>query len=252
MSYMKYVTACVSAGFLWMFYEAGRTSVKEEELILPQLPEPFTGKSIFFITDIHRRRIPDCLIRRVQEAEIVIVGGDLFEKGVPLQRVRNNIRRLKRIGPVLFVWGNNDVEENPEDLLQLLKEENVRVLENSIYSWQSGGSILQIAGAGDRSLTVDRSFLRAQKTSDPLLLILHDPRDLYHLKDSGRIDAAFAGHTHGGQIRIGRLSPGEPGGWKNRFGFPLLISNGFGTTKLPLRLGAEVQTHLIRLKREEL
>ncbi|SFP40447.1 metallophosphoesterase [Salibacterium halotolerans] len=248
MTLIKYMTACVSAVVLWMFFKAGRTNVVQEELTVPSLPDPFEGKSIFFISDIHRRRIPVSLIRKVRGADLVIIGGDLLEKGVPYPRIRLNIRRLKQIGPVLFVWGNNDIEKNTGQLQRLFEEEGVVVLENSIYSWDAGGRVVPIAGAGSNTLSVDRFMLQSIPKTGPLLFVLHDPADLQYIEGRNRIDAALSGHTHGGQIRIGKLSPGEPGGWKDRYGFPLLISNGFGTTKLPLRLGAPVETHLIKLR----
>ncbi|MFD2704409.1 metallophosphoesterase [Salibacterium lacus] len=248
MTFIKYVTACAGACLLWMLFNAGRTNVVQEELVVPSLPAPFAGKRVFFISDIHRRSVPESLTRKAQQADLVIIGGDLLEKGVPYSRIRRNLRRLKQIGPVLFVWGNNDIEKNTGHLLQLFEEEGVTVLENSTYTWQIGGSVVRVAGAGDRRLSVDPLLLQHTADTEPLFLAIHDPAAIWHIKDRSRIDAALSGHTHGGQIRIGNLSPGEPAGWKYRFGFPLLISSGFGTTKLPMRLGAPVETHLIKLK----
>ncbi|SFL98513.1 metallophosphoesterase [Salibacterium qingdaonense] len=248
MAFIKYVTACAGAGLLWMLFNAGRTNIVQEELVVPSLPAAFTGKRIFFISDIHRRCVPESLVKEVQQADLVIIGGDLLEKGVPFSRIRRNLRRLKQIGPVLFVWGNNDIEKNMDQLLQLFKEEGIKALENSTYVWKIGASIIHVAGAGDKTLSVDPLLLQNIPETETVLLVLHDPAAMWHIKGRGRIDAALSGHTHGGQIRIGNLSLGEPGGWKYRFGFPFLISNGFGTTKLPMRLGARVETHLIKLK----
>jgi predicted MPP superfamily phosphohydrolase len=43
----------------------------------------------------------------------------------------------------------------------------------------------------------------------------------------------------------------ELGGLKEKRKIPLFVSNGYGTTSLPLRLQARAQTHYITLKRKE-
>ena len=94
----------------------------------PKLAKPL---SLFFISDIHRRKISIKLIDFVRnQADFVIIGGDLIEGGVPLNRVTANIEKLKEIGPVYFVWGNNDYEQNEQELLQMLERQNVTILNN--------------------------------------------------------------------------------------------------------------------------
>ena len=56
---------------------------------------------MFFISDIHRRKIDDKLLAKIQSAheiDVVIIGGDLAEKGVPLTRIAKNIRKLAQLG----------------------------------------------------------------------------------------------------------------------------------------------------------
>ena len=62
---------------------------------------------------------------------MVIIGGDLLEKGVPLDNVEKNIRQLKRLGPVFFVWGNNDYEVDILRFDALLLNLGVNTLANS-------------------------------------------------------------------------------------------------------------------------
>ena len=62
------------------------------------------------------------------KADIVIIGGDLAEKGVPLSQISLNIQKLREIAPVYFVWGNNDYEIEYHELDALLIENNVKVL----------------------------------------------------------------------------------------------------------------------------
>ena len=62
----------------------------------------------------------------------MIIGGDLLEGGVPLLRARQNIQKLKTLGPVYFVWGNNDYEVSQVQLKQMLKDEGVITLKTSM------------------------------------------------------------------------------------------------------------------------
>ena len=65
---------------------------------------------IFFISDIHRRKVSEKSYEQIQgKVDIVIIGGDLTERE-SLERVKDNIIELKKLGPVFFVWGNNDYE----------------------------------------------------------------------------------------------------------------------------------------------
>lgn len=231
-----------------MFMEAKRNYIKEEYLYIYDLPTPFDEKGIFFISDIHFRRVSRRLVHKAKsKADIVIIGGDLLEKNVPINRVRTNIRRLQEIGPVIFVWGNNDIEEQ-EQLGRLLEEEGVICLENDIYQWGIGRHKLQIAGLMDRYQKLAEWRLY-EKTQQPIpVLVVHDPEVISKLNDPTTFDTALTGHTHGGQIRFGRFGIRERGGWKQRRGINVLISNGYGTTSLPLRFGAPAETHLLTLK----
>ncbi|WP_185819718.1 metallophosphoesterase [Salibacterium salarium] len=231
-------------------YRSKKNVVKAETLYVPHLPESFLGRSVFFISDIHHRRIPPRLLKGINNVDFVLIGGDLMEKGVPFQRVLHNIRQLKKIGPVVFVWGNNDGEVSAERLRTLLHEEGVTLLENESIFWERGDTRIEIAGVGNKDQAVDDSFLHADNRSDMTILVTHDPAVVHKLSNLKTICAALTGHTHGGQIRFGPVGLREKGGWKVRSGIPLLISNGYGTTKVPLRWGAPSETHLITLKRK--
>ena len=55
-------------------------------------PKSFGKINLFFISDIHRRMISEKIIEQVQgKVDVVIIGGDLTERGVPFERVKENI-----------------------------------------------------------------------------------------------------------------------------------------------------------------
>ncbi|MFP3813646.1 serine/threonine protein phosphatase, partial [Bacillus sp. SIMBA_005] len=60
-----------------------------------------------------------------------------------------------------------------------------------------------------------------------------------------RADLMIGGHLHGGQIRVGPYGVHPQGSYRQREGVMTLVSNGYGTTLLPLRLGAKPECHII-------
>jgi uncharacterized protein len=233
-----------------MWKNAFRNHVNKHSFGLSHFPKERESLTIFFISDIHRRVIHSLMIKQAKEAEVVIIGGDLTERGVPLTRTRHNLRLLKKIGPVFFVWGNNDYEVGEQHLKQLLEEEGVMILDQDIYTYQSFTST-NIRLIGVNYFRTSRNQLeplfQQLNPQDVNILISHHPRVIRQLKKADHIDLVLSGHTHGGQIRVFGLGYFEKGGVQTGPITTILTSNGYGTTGVPLRLGAPAEAHLIRL-----
>lgn len=244
----------IGIGFIaFMYREANADRVILNHLSFEEFPASFGEVKIFFISDIHKRVVSDQIIEEVRllKPNITIIGGDLVEKGVPLQRVKENLTKLKTLGPVYFVWGNNDYEVNFRELDTIFLDFGVKVLDNTAVSFESeAGDEFILLGVDDMSKNRDRldlALLDAGQTGFKVL-VSHSPQIISKIKKEHQISLVLSGHTHGGQIHILGYSPYEKGGIKKRKETTLLISNGYGTTALPLRLGAKAETHLISLK----
>src|SRR5690625_2908623 len=89
------------------------------------LPAAFNYFCVFFISDIHRRHVNESTLKSIKgDINVIIIGEDITEKGVPLERTKENLEKLKKWNlPIYFVWGNNDYEEDPEALNHLLVRE---------------------------------------------------------------------------------------------------------------------------------
>ncbi|MCA1054671.1 metallophosphoesterase family protein [Rossellomorea aquimaris] len=235
---------------LFMYLEAHRNEVKTHTFSFPHFPstKPLT---IFFISDIHKRKIHNEIIERAQKADIVVIGGDLTEKTVPMSRVEENIEKLTGIGSVYFIWGNNDYEVNTEELKGLLLKMGVKEIVNDSVPYDFEGGRINLVGVDDASTqrAVLPHALRKIDSSSFNILLSHDPRLVKLVKSEDGIDLMLSGHTHGGQIRILGWGLYKKGRVEKRPETTLLVSNGYGTTALPLRLGAPPETHLITIKR---
>ncbi|MFC0188429.1 metallophosphoesterase [Fictibacillus aquaticus] len=236
----------------WMLFEAHSTRVINGNCEIKDLPEAFSGKKIFFISDIHRRKISRALDHALKQADWIVIGGDLLERGVPRERIEENLRYLKRYGPLFFVYGNNDYDMPKNDLLKLLEQEDAEVLDNSSVKIQEGDSELFFAGIDDCAAGTPDSRKALKEAEGCTVLIVHNPDYAYQLKEEqiSGLSLILSGHTHGGQIRLGPFGIRQKGGWYSLKGVPLLISNGYGATHIPLRLCAPAQTHLITLTRK--
>lgn len=237
---------------LYMLREAFLNDVVRHEFLFQDFPETFGRMTIFFISDIHKRTISDKVIQTaIGKADFVVVGGDLTERDVPLQKVKANLRKLRQIGPVYFVWGNNDYEANLHQLHTVFQETDINVLDNSAVSLHSNqGEKIFLLGVDDVTLGRDRLELALDRTETNhfKILVSHSPDIIKKVGPKQNIRLILSGHTHGGQIRLFGFSPGEKGGIKRVQQTVLFISNGYGTTAIPLRLGAPAQCHLITVR----
>ncbi|WHX39140.1 metallophosphoesterase family protein [Mesobacillus sp. AQ2] len=239
---------------LYMYRQAFEDRVLKQEIRLKDFPASFGTVRIFFISDIHKRIISDSIINEVKgKPDLVIIGGDLAEKGVSLERISANLEKLKTVGPVFFVWGNNDYEFNSHELDSLLYHSGVKVLDNTAVKFESeAGDILYLLGIDDFGLGKSRLDLAVRDAEEEgfRILVSHNPAIANSLKSEDEISLLLSGHTHGGQIRIFGFGPYELGGIKKKNGTTVLTSNGYGTTGVPFRLGAKAETHLITLAPE--
>ncbi|WP_329602756.1 metallophosphoesterase [Terrilactibacillus tamarindi] len=240
---------------LYMYIEAHLNRIILHHIALRGLDEVFEGFRIFFISDIHRRSISPKLIDKLKElpkVDYVVIGGDITERGVPFKRVETNLRVLSQIAPLIFIWGNHDYTVNKNRLIKTLKHYHVQVLENNCMVITRGGRTLNLAGVDDLTYEKDDLNKTLQGKADaPVILFSHNPNIKYRItKDTG-IQLVVSGHTHGGQIRLFGISLKEVGGVKRRSFGKLIISNGYGTTRLPLRFSAKPDTLYLILNRAE-
>ncbi|WP_096200971.1 metallophosphoesterase [Bacillus sp. FJAT-45350] len=236
---------------IYMFVEAHRNRVNMFELFPDAFPKSFDGMKVFFISDIHFRRINEKILEKIRgKADIIVIGGDLLEKKVPFDRVKKNIEVLRSIAPTYFVWGNNDYEGDFRSLDALLLEKNVTILDNKAISLEMENEKIYLLGVDDVGHKRDRLdyALSDCDHSSFRLLVSHNPEIIDKITEDDGIGLLLSGHTHGGQIRFWGFGLGEVGSLKKHGNFLHLNSNGYGTTRVPFRLGAPSETHLLTLR----
>lgn len=240
---------------IYMVYLTFSDTITYEVFEFEQLPETFSNFTIFFIADIHRRKVNIKTLLKVKERiDLVMIGGDLVERGVPLKRMQENIRLLKHWKvPIFFVWGNNDYEVDIEEMTEILHEEKVIVLKDSYVKMKREIDEINIIG-----LDYDENFKKFPNVNwnnideSFTLLLTHHPVSFYELDEQmkQKVDLVLAGHTHGGQIRFFTFGLYPKGGIYYDANIPIFITEGYGYTLLPFRFQTNAQCHVIKLQKK--
>ncbi|WP_211654367.1 metallophosphoesterase [Planococcus alpniumensis] len=245
---MKWILRIGFAGLAlmaWMF-RAAHSEKKEAAVVQLSGTAQFSPFKLLFISDVHRRKL-----RRDSfddHVDLVVIGGDFVERGVPERRIRENLRVLSELAPVYYVFGNNDREIGEERLRALLEEQGAVILDDESVEL-FGNAKLKLTGIdyfAFREHSVEDAFRTVEK-GDSVIFISHTPFVFKHVKQHYPVSLMIAGHTHGGQIRLGPFGIFDRGSLTVAQGITELISNGFGTTTLPLRLGAKAQYHVLEI-----
>lgn len=239
--------ACILV-LLYMFKEAHENNIRSHEVKANGESETI---HLFFISDTHARKINEAMIHSIDhKIEAVLIGGDFADRRTSEETVLHNIRTLTKLGPTYFIWGNNDIEFGEQKLRQLLADHHIRIIENAPISLESKNDV-SISAVSYSPGEQDMKCAIEQCEERNTVFIAHNPELFGKVHKQFQPLLSIGAHLHGGQIRLGKFGV-QPHGYfkkiKNRYE---LVSNGYGTTLVPLRLCAKPESHLITIKFEQ-
>ena len=262
-TFLFLVIAALSLSYVLSRY--GLT-VTRFELSQQKLSEPLR---IVQLTDLHNSEFGkgnERLIRKVreQQPDLILLTGDMLNQyeertDVPV----NLIRELSQIAPVYASYGNHEQQHEKNygsDIRAIFTEAGATVLEQEWVDVEIKGQELRIGGiygycmAGyylktDETDEMETAFLDDFCDTDRTkLLLCHMPVAWikYGSLDYWDTDYVFAGHAHGGQVRIpfvgGLYAPDQgwfPGRCEGLFfskdgEHTLVLSRGLGTSRSKL------------------
>lgn len=176
------------------------------EVILPELPEPFDGFTFLQLSDLHLdmdEDYPPALIEQIKQARYdacVLTGdfraktyGDYEPAMAALAKVRPHFS-----GPVYAILGNHDSLR----MVPHIEALGITVLLNEAVTLERDGTHIHLAGIDDPHYYQLDNFDRAAANIPPeelSILLSHSP-EAYRLAAHAGFDLMLSGHTHGGQI----------------------------------------------------
>lgn len=230
------------------------------------VPEAFEGFRIAFISDLHYKSLLkekglNDLVQLLiaQKADVLLMGGDYQEGCEYVEPLFAALSRVKTPMGTLGVMGNNDYERCHDEIVRTMKHYGMRALEHEVDTLRKDGQEIIIAGVRNPFDLAHNgvSPTLALSPRDFVVLLVHTP-DYIEDVSVANTDLALAGHTHGGQVRLFGFAPILPSHYGNRFitgltyntsKIPMIVTNGIGTSQMPIRIGAPAEIIMITLHR---
>jgi predicted MPP superfamily phosphohydrolase len=245
----------------------GDIEVHSETLNLPAWPANLSGFRVAVIADLHaggpqidEERI-DRIVERVnrEQLDLVALLGDYIDTEVALaewiqpENIAAKLARLESRLGTYAVLGNHDWTHTGARMGQALHDAGITLLENRAVEVES----FWIAGLGDlMTRTADLEGTLAQVPDGaPVLLFSHNPDVFPQVPE--RVALTFSGHTHGGQVNVpllrDKVTPSKygahyTGGHIEEGGRHLYVSDGIGTSQLPVRFRAKPEIPVLELR----
>lgn len=207
-----------------------------------------------------------------QRPDMVVCTGDLIDNRLEqlefAQRVLRNLRSPKGtylcMGNHEYIAAQGDERAVREAYREAgaitLVDEAHRIDVGGAHFWLGGSDFPGVAGGslGDRPTTrqsVERVLADMDDDGAPRIVLAHHPKTFFEARER-QIDLMLSGHTHGGQISLGRigdaeLTPNLPfefyhKGLYDHQGRRLYVNSGIGSW-LPVRLNCPPEITLIEL-----
>jgi predicted MPP superfamily phosphohydrolase len=241
--------------------------VIEVPVELPQMPVEFNGYRIVQISDLHLGSWMDGnrlaklaeMVNHLQPDLIAITGDFISSEDPNLEdELVYGLSLLRAPDGITAVMGNHDHRHGLELVVRALKTVGIEILNNRSISINRGKARFWVAGTDSytEGLANIQPILRHLPSSEPAILLVHEPDFADISAATGRFDLQLSGHTHGGQVvlpilgklylpRFGRKYPSGRYQIRN---MTLYTNRGVGMIHLLLRWNCPPEITLFRLR----
>lgn len=258
-----------------------RVELKHITFTSPDLPPYFDGYRLVQITDFHLGSFPpgNDFVQKVvdatnnEEPDMILFTGDLVNnQASEVEPYLDTLRLLHAQDGIYSIWGNHDYCEYGNNHSIGALKRNRRMLygyqeslgwhqlmnEHHVVSHGMASiAVIGVENPGQPPFTNRSNLKKAMKGLNPdmfKILLSHDPHHWRREVVGKKIQLTLAGHTHAGQLKIGKWTPARMAfkewGGAYRIGEQMLyVSSGIGGS-FPFRLGAWPELTVITLKRD--
>ena len=253
-----------------------------------QVPAELDGYRIVQVSDLQSEYFGEDQQKLLQavagaDPDLIVFTGDLTDRNhTDYEASLKAMEGLAALAPVYYVNGNHELALPEEDVSQMYdametagicilsgKGETARGSKGKLYvAGLSEEVILESKERGEAGGTeFDAGFIRdavkqlcgEAENGQLTVLLAHEPQ-LIDAYAGEEIDLVFAGHAHGGQIRLpftqGLFAPGQgvlpklTSGMHRRGTTTLIISRGLGNSVFPFRVFNRPEIVVAELKAE--
>ena len=248
--YLAGAFIAMCAVFLWGYLSGRRLKIREYTVTSPKATGDLNGLRIVQLSDLHCARVGReqgallSLVRRLSP-DIIVLTGDLFDRHRP-QAQENAFDlafELVKLAPTFYVEGNHEkvasaTRRREKELIDM----GVRVMHNESYDLTVGGASLRIIGINEDA--TPQQWIALVNSTRFHIVLSHRPEKFADCV-AARVDLVFAGHAHGGHVRllgIGIFASGQGIFPKYTRGIyeqrrtRMIVSTGLGNTKFAVRL----------------
>lgn len=258
-----------------------RLELKHVTFTSPDLPPYFDGYRLVQITDFHLGSFPpgNDFVQKVvdatnnEEPDMILFTGDLVNnQASEVEPYLDTLGQLHASDGIYSIWGNHDYCEYGNNHSIGALKRNRRMLygyqeslgwhqlmnEHHVVSHGMASiAVIGVENPGQPPFTNRSNLKKAMMGLNPdmfKILLSHDPHHWRREVVGKKIQLTLAGHTHAGQLKIGKWTPARMAfkewGGAYRIGEQMLyVSSGIGGS-FPFRLGAWPELTVITLKRD--
>lgn len=258
-----------------------RLELKHITFTSPDLPPYFDGYRLVQITDFHLGSFPpgNDFVQKVvdatnnEEPDMILFTGDLVNnQASEVEPYLDTLGQLHASDGIYSIWGNHDYCEygNNHSIGALKRNRRMLYGYQESLGWHqlmnehhvvshgmSSIAVIGVENPGQPPFTNRSNLKKAMMGLNPdmfKILLSHDPHHWRREVVGKKIQLTLAGHTHAGQLKIGKWTPARMAfkewGGAYRIGEQMLyVSSGIGGS-FPFRLGAWPELTVITLKRD--
>lgn len=206
---------------------------------------------IKIVSKINQRR-PDLVLLLGDYVNMQPFGGGR----IPPSVIAAILERLDAPLGIHAVLGNHDYSYGKGRISGALGQAGINVMENSASLIECSKGDFMLYGLADASQgrSALPGLLSAQMPGLPGVIMAHDPASFADVPEGPYL--TVSGHTHGGQIRLPRFgaltnSSTAPMHWTSGHIVEgdrhLYVSNGIGTSIMPVRIGCPPEVNFVHL-----